>query len=1100
MHRPLALVLTAVAGLPLALHAQPGATAQPAKPASQPPAQPVGAAKLSDPLPTDPRLVTGQLENGLRYVILKHATPPGRAAVYMHVSTGSLNETEKQRGAAHYLEHLAFNGSENFPPGKVVPFFESLGLTFGQHQNAFTSFDQTTYILELPDNTPETMGKALSFFSDVAGRLLLLPEEIDRERQVILEEKRSRLGAQQRVQEYILERLMPGSLVGARLPIGTEETLAALSQADFKDYYSKFYTPSNTTVLVVADTEPAQVAEQITGAFGAIAKADFAADQDPKVTPYTETRAIVATDPELTSAQVSIARVAKVSPPPTTYAQLRERLVENLATNAYSRRMEKMVSGGEAKFLGSAAFVADLFRAGRLIQVGAEGQPEKWEEFFKQMALELQRARLHGLSQREIDDAKADLLAGAQRFVQQESTLPAAVMLRRMNSGIAQGEPLMGAQQELDALNLVLPTISAGEASARFAELFDPSNVTFIAELPSTGSHKVPTETELVALGRDALSAKPEKAAEIARITELMPSKPAPGKVVDQSEHEASQVLTATLENGVTVHHRFMDYRKDEASVVITLAGGQLQESAGNRGVADAATLAFGRPATSALSSNSIKDFLTGKNISVGGGAGMDTVTVSVGGSPADLELGMQLAHLLLTDPKIEAAALDQWKDRWKQAIEQREKDPQAAFSDAMARALFPSDIRGQPITQEHVDRMTLGQAQAWLTNVVRTAPIEVSIVGDLPRERAIDLATTYLGSLPKRERMTAATLDELRTVKRPDGPVLATTKLTTETPVAVLLSGFFGSDADNIADTRALDMAGRVLSVRMNLELRERESLVYSIGAQPQPGRALPGFGLFLAASTTAPEKADTLGARIVEMYRAFAQGGPTDEEMTVAKVQVANALDEQMRDPRFWTSRLSTMAYRESKLDDALGAPAAYQAITAVQVKEVFNKYFSDASRIEVCVKPEAAPPAEPTAGGAPKPGAGESEQQADGVAPAKAGDVRTLPSGVQVEELVIGTGAPCTSINQTIRFHYRGSLKSNGKEFQSSFGGQPVEYKVTDLVKGWQEGIPGMKVGGKRKLVIPAAMGYGSAGRPPTIPPNADLVFEIELLNVR
>ncbi len=190
-------------------------------------------------LPTDERLVQGTLPNGMKYIVLKHPNPPGRANLWIHISSGSMNETDEQRGIAHYLEHMAFNGSENFPPGSVIKFFESMGLTFGQHQNAFTSFDQTTFQLSLPTNDPETLKKAFTFMSDVAFNLLLPGEEVEKERQVIMEEKRSRLGAQQRVQDYTLERIAPGSLIGERLPIGTEKTIMGMGREDFAAFLER---------------------------------------------------------------------------------------------------------------------------------------------------------------------------------------------------------------------------------------------------------------------------------------------------------------------------------------------------------------------------------------------------------------------------------------------------------------------------------------------------------------------------------------------------------------------------------------------------------------------------------------------------------------------------------------------------------------------------------------------------------------------------------------------------------------------------------------------------------------------------------------------
>ena len=235
-------------------------------------------------LPTDSALVTGQLDNGLRYIVRQHAYPPGRATIWMHIHSGSLNETDPQRGLAHYLEHMAFNGSENFPPGSVVPFFQSLGMTFGRDQNAFTSFDQTTYQLSLPNVEPDTISKGMTYFADVLSRLLLLPKEIEDERQIIQEERRRSLSGQQRTMYYVLERLAPGSIFGQRITIGTEETINSVQQADFQDYYGKWYVPANATLMVVADTDPQQIVSLIEKNFGAAPQVTRPTPQDVGIT------------------------------------------------------------------------------------------------------------------------------------------------------------------------------------------------------------------------------------------------------------------------------------------------------------------------------------------------------------------------------------------------------------------------------------------------------------------------------------------------------------------------------------------------------------------------------------------------------------------------------------------------------------------------------------------------------------------------------------------------------------------------------------------------------------------------------------------------
>lgn len=916
-------------------------------------------------LPTDGRLVTGELDNGMTYIVRRHANPPGRAAMYLHVSTGSLNETDRQRGIAHYLEHMAFNGSENFAPGSVVPFFQSLGLSFGRHQNAFTSFDQTAYQLEMPDNKTETMEKAFAFFSDVAFRLSLLPAEIEEERQIIMEEKRTRLGAQQRVQEYLLERIAPGSIFGQRLPIGVEETIMGVQQQDFKDYYGKYYIPSNMAIMVIADKPEAEVVELIKKYFGAGQKAPRPADQDVGVKAQSEPRAIVVSDAELADADVSINRVEPPPPAVLTVPQLREQWVERLAQVAFGRRMERKINEGALKSLSIDASSTDLAGALRWSSVSAGGEPGKWKQMLTELGTELQRARLHGFTQKELDDARTQIISQGERAVQVEGTLPAAVLLRGMNSTVARGEPIMSPQQRLDLMNQLLPKIELKEVSWAFAKMFDPSAATFVVTLPT--SAEVPSESELLSLGREAVSVEPAAETVAAMTKTMLESAPAAGNVVSATAHEASGVKSAVLSNNAVVHHRFMDYRKNDASIVITLAGGEIEETAENRGITQAASLVVRRPATARLSSNDITELMTGKKVSVGGGAGRDALTISVSGSPEELETGLQMVHALMLDGKIEQAAFDRWKTETLQGIEQRKKQPQGVVQEALANTIAPpGEVRLRPLEAENVNAISLDAAQAWFTRLARSAPMEIAVVGDIAEDRAMELVNTYLGSLPSREPITAATLDGLRNIKRPVGPLSTKVEIPTQTPLGFVINGFFGADQSNVRDTRLLQMASRIVSTRMIKVIREQEQLVYSIGAQSIPGADYPGYGLFFAAAPTEPGKTAALDARIGSMYAEFAKDGPTEEEMETARKQFANNFDEQMKEPGFWTGRLASMTYRDAKLDDVMSGPAAFQAFTAQEVKDAFAKYATAEGSMSIVIKPveakaEEAKPAE-------------------------------------------------------------------------------------------------------------------------------------------
>ncbi len=914
------------------------------------------AGASDEPLPTDPALARGSLDNGLAYIIKRHSTPPDRVSIWLHVSTGSLNETEETRGIAHYLEHLAFNGSANFPPGSVVPYFESLGLSFGRDQNAFTSFDQTVYQLALPDVTGEAIDKGLLFLSDVAFRLSLLPEEIDSERQIILEEMRARSGARQRVRDQVSERLAPELTLGRRLPIGTEVAIRSVTAEDLRAYYREWYVPSNMTLIVVGDCDPVMVADLIARRFAGSPRVPRPRDRDVGVLAAPESRAIVVTDPELTEAVVSIVRLEPPRGPAMTVAQERRDLVESVAASGFNRRMRTLVAEGRASFLDGRVSAREWPRALRVLAAEASGEPGAWRAILRDLGTELERARRHGFSEREVEDTRRAVLAEAEEAVQRESTLPARAVLGRLNSAVTDERPLRSAAQRLELLRRLLPGITLPEVSGVFASTLVPSALLFIAELPSSGD--TPGEPEMLALGAAAVTVEPDPPVEADRPISLLASRPSGGLIVEQSEHPQSAVTSAWLDNGIRVHHRFMAEHRAEARVVITLAGGRIQESAADRGITDAAAVAWERPATRTLSSTQIRGLMTGRKVRVSGYVGDDALTLTVSGDPSELEIGVQLAYLLLTDPDIEAPALAQWKVAEAQAIAARKVQPAGVLAEAVAAALYPEDeARTRPLEVEQAQAISLDAANTWLRDLIARSPIEVAVVGDVDQAPALSLVQRYLGALPARDRISDKTLSDRRVIPRAVGPVHVERTVDVKTPQSVVLDGFFGPNLRDLRDARLLNMAARVLSTRMSRTIREERQLVYSIYAASQPASEYPGFGRFVAQAPTDPAKGPALAAAVEEMYAAFAKDGPTQTELDVARKQIANQLAESMKDPGFWTQRLATLDYRGLSLTDVLDAPAQYQGFTAEEIREAFARYYRPEARFRFVISPRPA-----------------------------------------------------------------------------------------------------------------------------------------------
>lgn len=927
----------------------------------------------AQPLPSDPSLVSGELDNGLRYIIRKHAVPPGRATMWVHIHSGALNETERQRGLAHYLEHMAFNGSANFAPGTLVPFFQSLGMQFGRDQNAFTNSEQTTYQLSLPDTKDETLTKGFTFFADVVGRMSLLPNEIEEERGIIQEERRRGLSGRQRTGYYVRERIAPGSLLGQRITIGTEETIASVQEQDFRDYYNKWYAASNATLMVVADTDPANIVKVINATFADLPKKPKPVGQDPGVKAYEKSFAIVAHDPEVRSEDIRITKLGPARPAVTTLPLMREELVATLASRAMNRRLtDKNAKGGTSYLNARVSLGGDTLTYDATISGSAK--PGQWKATLSELALELQRARAFGFTAREIDDAKKELIAGAERAVETEPTTPAQGIISGMNAAVTAGEPIMSPSQRLQLYRDLLPSITTDEASKRFAAEFDPTAVAFIAVLPSGDG--VPTESELLDLGLKALSVQPTQEAEATRATQLMASEPAGGTFAEFSEHAASKVWSGWLSNNVRVHYRFMDQRKNQVNVQISLYGGEMLETNENRGITSAAQLAWGRAATKQLSSTDIRELMTGKKVNVRGGGGFgggggrggrggggmamggsDSMNLTISGSPEELETGFQLAYLLLTEPKVEAAALDQMKISAKEMLAESTKNPMMFGMRSAAAAPYPDDdARFHPPTTEQIDAVTVEKAQAWLDKMIATSPIEVAIVGDLPREKAVQLVEKYLGSLAKRDRVTPELFAAQRAVKRPAGPRQIEKKIETPTPQAFVLSGFYGPDQKNLREAYAMSIAARVLSTRMVKEVREDAQLVYSIGASSRSGTTYPGFGVFSAGAPTEPAKVKPLVEKLASMYAAFAKDGPTSDELEVARKQFAKNFEEQLIEPAFWQTRLESLTFRGIALDDMLKQPEVYAAMPAEEIKATFAKYAKPENAIVVTVAPEA------------------------------------------------------------------------------------------------------------------------------------------------
>lgn len=937
------------------------------------------------PLPSDSRNVTGKLDNGVAWMFRQHDNPPGKMALMIRVDTGSLNETDQQRGLAHFMEHMVFNGTENFPPGKLIPFFESMGMEFGGDLNAFTSFDQTAYMLYLPDTNTERIEKALMVLSDYAFRTLLLNEEIDKERGVILSEARTGKSAEQRMRDKLWPELYEGSRFAERLPIGKEEIIASAPRSEFVDFYRTWYRPENVTVFLVGDTKPDAIIPLIQKWFGTYKpQAPGRKPMGPEFRPFTKQRAIVVTDPEMSRCEVQAANISPGRPPTTTVEQRRVELVEEIGTWIVGRRYRERVDKGEASYRNARASVSDFYKDAVVVTANATGEPADWSKMLEELVAEVNRVRKHGFSDRELELAKKELLAGAERAVRTEPTRDARGLINELVSSVNNHVPILSAQQRLDLYTELLPTIRLGEVNEAFKEHFRPDTFAYVVQMPQKERITVPPREEVLTVAQAAWAREVTPIKDAERPTELLTSLPTPGKVVESTADQDLGITNAWLANGVRVHHRFMDYKKDTVMVSIALAGGGIEETASNVGITAVASLAVNEAATSRLSSTDVRNIMTGKNIDVGTGGGgqgggrrggrggpqqsEDSLTINVQGSPKDLEAGLQLAHALLTDGKIEESAFKNWKLQTIQQLERMQTMPPIKASEALADLLSGGDPRRKFPTVDDVNRQSVAEAQTWYKRLCREAPIEVAVVGDVKLEEVMPLIEKYIGSLPERGR-SAKHLDKLRRLARTTGPWVRHIDVQTVTPQGMATAGFVAAEGRNTNDRRALALASQIMSTRLVKSIREDQGLVYSIRASYQPSWIYEDSAQFSAGAPCDPAKAKMVTEEIHKMFAAFAENGPTDEELANAKKQVANNLDTAMKEPSYWWRILQHYDLHGRDLAVEKTEKEAYDGYTAGQVRAVFRKYYELPRQFSVSAVPTGAGTQESEKPGKPK-----------------------------------------------------------------------------------------------------------------------------------
>ena len=667
-------------------------------------------------------------------------------------------------------------------------------------------------------------------------------------------------------------------------------------------------------------------------------------------------QAVAATDPEFPRCSVQMYNILPARPPTTTTALARIDLVEQIGEWILSRRLDERVKTGTASYHNAFAGAMSFFGEATLVMGMAGGEPEKWEGILEEMIVEISRARQYGFMEHEFELSRKELITDAERAVKTEPTRNARGIVMGMSSSINAEEPIMSAVQELELLKRLLPTIELDEVSAAFERNFKPGTFAYVLQMPEKEEVQVPSNEEILAAARAAWTRRIEPPEQKQAATDLLAAEPTPGKIAETTVDDELEITHFWLDNGARVHHRFMDYKKNQIFMTISFGGARLEETAANAGVTEVAALAINQAATKRLSSTEVRDLMTGKDANVRAEYGkQDALALIVTGSPEDFEHALRLAHALMTEGKIEDSAFKNWVETSLQGYERYSKSAQFVAIKNLLAAYSGDDPRVTMKDPARIKAQTAARAQAWLERLFREAPIEVAVVGDINKDRIMPMIEKYIGSLPKRPR-SVERFDRLRTLNRKAERIELAIEVDTITQQAMVLYSLIGSDAKNIHDARALDLAGKILDSRLIKRVREELGLVYSIGVQVDAAEVYHDSGMFVTGAPCAPDKAAVLADEIETIFQALADTGPTEEEHANAVKQIQNNLDTRMKEPTFWWSKLECLDLHKLDLNNLKGLKESYGQYTAEQVRDVFRKYFVPERQIRILAVPSA------------------------------------------------------------------------------------------------------------------------------------------------
>ncbi len=922
------------------------------------------ALNLSDPIPVGPQVQVGQLANGLTYYIQKNVRPQKRLELRLVVKAGSVLEDDDQLGLAHFVEHMAFNGSTHFKKHELVSYLQSVGLKFGADLNAYTGFNETVYILPLPTDNDEVVQRGFLVLQDWAQGIAFEGAAVDAERSIVLEELRLGKGAQDRMNKVLLPKILGGSQYAQRMPIGTEDNLKGFQVEAIKRFYKDWYRPNLMAVVVVGDIEPAQAQALIEANF---AQLKNPANERPRTYPElpvrTTSEAVVVTDPEATNNVMQILYPVTAQQPVTTIGGYRQTLVERLFGMMLGQRTQELTQQPKPPFVGGGSGVGKSMPGYRAFSASALLGRQGLEPAVSALVQENERARVFGFSEAELQRAKKNALRAVEHAKVERDTTDSGTYAAEYIRNFLEHEEIPGIDAEF-AYNLaLLPTITLEDVNTFAKEVIpNPSAklVIYTGVQPPQADTATPTPDQLLGAVQRAEQLPVTAKVQRAVVAALMEKPPAAGSVVAERRNAALGVLEWDLSNGLKVILKPTDFQTDQILVSAERFGGQSLYDQTDRFNAAYAASVVGSMGLADFSPSDLQNTLAGKAFSVATGSADWVDSISAASSNADMQSMLQVLYLkfgkIRRDPDLFQSFVTRSQDAARNAMAR----PESVFHDALATTLYNAHPRLwlTPRPQDFAS-LSLDRIQTIYEDRFHSAKgFTFVFVGNFKPEALKPLVATYIASLPTAD-LPLNFMD--RGIRPAAGVVKKVVHAGTEVKALVSIS-FAGAAPYSTDAQNAVRALVDVMNLRIIDVLREKLTLIYGGGLAGGLGR-LPYDNYNLQLSLPCgPQNVDQVIAAVFAEIQSLQDQGPALADLNKVKQNWRLAHRKSLREDGYWQGLLQAADLFGTDPAEVLSFEARVAALSPADVQAAAKKYLRQDNYVQMVLLPVAAGLPEP------------------------------------------------------------------------------------------------------------------------------------------